>query len=327
MKKFTILLLVLSGLLVAVFFLALTQGAADIPLITIKEAFYAFDPENQTHQVLRNIRLPRICASFIVGSSFAVTGAIMQGVTKNSLADSGLLGINSGAAVGLAVAFILFPSLQPNQAALFSFLGAFLATSFLFLLRKYSRIGMMPTGLILAGVALSSFFSAISQVLSLQFDLNQDLAFWFIGGAANVTWTQLQVITPIYLVALFIILGLGKSLNLLAMGDETAISLGKHPERIRLVSLAVVVLLAGMAVSLVGPVSFIGLMVPHVIRGLIGKNYQMILPLTIVAGGILVILADWVGRIIQPPFETPFGIMMALIGVPFLLVKIRREQL
>lgn len=109
MKKFTILLLVLSGLLVAVFFLALTQGAADIPLITIKEAFYAFDPENQTHQVLRNIRLPRICASFIVGSSFAVTGAIMQGVTKNSLADSGLLGINSGAAVGLAVAFILFP--------------------------------------------------------------------------------------------------------------------------------------------------------------------------------------------------------------------------
>jgi len=174
---------------------------------------------------------------------------------------------------------------------------------------------------------LSSFFSAISQVLSLQFDLNQDLAFWFIGGAANVTWTQLQVITPIYLVALFIILGLGKSLNLLAMGDETAISLVKHPERIRLVSLAVVVLLAGMAVSLVGPVSFIGLMVPHVIRGLIGKNYQMILPLTIVAGGILVILADWVGRIIQPPFETPFGIMMALIGVPFLLVKIRREQL
>ncbi|EQC77617.1 ABC-type Fe3+-siderophore transportsystem,permease component [Enterococcus sp. HSIEG1] len=158
MKKFTILLLVLSGLLVAVFFLALTQGAADIPLITIKEAFYAFDPENQTHQVLRNIRLPRICASFIVGSSFAVTGAIMQGVTKNSLADSGLLGINSGAAVGLAVAFILFPSLQPNQAALFSFLGAFLATSFLFLLTKYSRIGMTPTGLILAGVALSSFF-------------------------------------------------------------------------------------------------------------------------------------------------------------------------
>jgi iron complex transport system permease protein len=327
MKKFTILLLVLSGLLIAVFFLAVTQGAADIPFATIKTAFFAFDAENQTHQVIRNIRLPRVCASFIVGSSFAVTGAIMQGVTKNPLADSGLLGINSGAAVGLALAFIVFPSLQPNQAALFSFLGAFLATAFLFLLTKYSRIGMTPTGLILAGVALSSFFSAISQVLSLQFDLNQDLAFWFIGGAANVTWAQLRVISPIYFVAFCIVLGLGKSLNLLAMGDELAISLGKHPERIRLLSLTVVVMLAGMAVSVVGPVGFVGLIVPHVIRGIIGKNYQMILPLSLIAGGILVILADWVGRIIRPPFETPFGIIMALIGVPFLLVKIRREQL
>ena len=163
----------------------------------------------------------------LLAAVFAVTGAIMQGVTKNSLADSGLLGINSGAAVGLAVAFILFPSLQPNQAALFSFLGAFLATSFLFCLTKYSRIGMTPTGLILAGVALSSFFSAISQVLSLQFDLNQDLAFWFIGRCSKCNVDTITSDHPIYLVALFIILGLGKSLNLLAMGDETAISLGK----------------------------------------------------------------------------------------------------
>jgi iron complex transport system permease protein len=327
MKKFTILLIGLGVLFVASFFLALTQGAADISFATIKEAIIAFDASNQMHQVIRNIRLPRICASFIVGSSFAVTGAIMQGVTKNSLADGGLLGINSGAAVGLAIAFIFFPTLQPNQAALFSFAGAFLATSCLFLLTKYSRVGMTPTGLILAGVALSSFFSAISQVLSLQFDLNQDLAFWFVGGPANVTWTQLRVISPIYLATIVVVLALGKSLNLLALGDETAISLGKHPEWIRLISLATVVVLAGMSVSLVGPISFIGLMVPHVLRGLVGKNYQLILPLSIVAGGVLVIVADWVGRIINPPFETPFGIIMALIGVPFLLVKIRREQL
>ncbi|MCW3745310.1 iron ABC transporter permease [Enterococcus gallinarum] len=177
-----------------------------------------------------------------------------------------------------------FPHYNRIRQRCFLFLGAFLATSFFIFVDEVFKDRYDADWIDSSRCCIEFFFSAISQVLSLQFDLNQDLAFWFIGGAANVTWTQLQVITPIYLVALFIILGLGKSLNLLAMGDETAISLGKHPERIRLVSLAVVVLLAGMAVSLVGPVSFIGLMVPHVIRGLIGKNYQMILPLTIVAG-------------------------------------------
>lgn len=325
MKKFSWLLLLFSGCFIICFFLAITQGAADLSFETIWNAIFAFDYENQLHQVLRNIRLPRVLAAFLVGSCFAVTGAIMQGITKNALADGGLLGVNSGAAMGLAIAFILFPSIQPSQAALFSFFGAFAATALLFLLTRYAKLGMSPTGLILAGVALSSFFSAISQALSLQFDLNQELAFWFIGGAANVTWQQLRFVSPIYLIAIVFVLRLGKALNLLALGDDTVISLGKHPHLIRASALLLVVVLAGMAVSLVGPVSFVGLMVPHVVRGMVGKNYQLILPLTILGGGILVMAADLAGRLINPPFETPFGILMALIGVPFLLIKIRRE--
>lgn len=325
MKKFSWLLLLFSGCFIICFFLAITQGAADLSFETIWNAIFAFDYENQLHQVLRNIRLPRVLAAFLVGSCFAVTGAIMQGITKNALADGGLLGVNSGAAMGLAIAFILFPSIQPSQAALFSFFGAFAATALLFLLTRYAKLGMSPTGLILAGVALSSFFSAISQTLSLQFDLNQELAFWFIGGAANVTWQQLRIVGPIYLIAIVFVLRLGKALNLLALGDDTVISLGKHPHLIRASALLLVVVLAGMAVSLVGPVSFVGLMVPHVVRGMVGKNYQLILPLTILGGGTLVMAADLAGRLINPPFETPFGILMALIGVPFLLIKIRRE--
>ncbi|MFR3732618.1 MAG: FecCD family ABC transporter permease [Enterococcus sp.] len=326
MKKFPWLLLLFSGCFIICFFLAITQGAADLSFETIRDAVFAFDYENQLHQVLRNIRLPRVLAAFLVGSCFAVTGAIMQGITRNPLADGGLLGVNSGAALGLAIAFILFPSVQPSQAALFSFFGAFAATGLLFLLTRYAKLGMSPTGLILAGVALSSFFSAISQTLSLQFDLNQELAFWFIGGAANVTWQQLRFVGPIYLIAIVFVLRLGKALNLLALGDDTVISLGKHPHLIRASALLLVVVLAGMAVSLVGPVSFFGLMVPHVVRGMVGKNYQLILPLTIIGGGTLVMAADLAGRLINPPFETPFGILMALIGVPFLLVKIRRED-
>lgn len=326
MKKFPWLLLLFSGCFIICFFLAITQGAADLSFETIWDAVFAFDYENQLHQVLRNIRLPRVLAAFLVGSCFAVTGAIMQGITRNPLADGGLLGVNSGAALGLAIAFILFPSVQPSQAALFSFFGAFAATGLLFLLTRYAKLGMSPTGLILAGVALSSFFSAISQTLSLQFDLNQEIAFWFIGGAANVTWQQLRFVGTIYLIAIVFVLRLGKALNLLALGDDTVISLGKHPHLIRASALLLVVVLAGMAVSLVGPVSFVGLMVPHVVRGMVGKNYQLILPLTIIGGGTLVMAADLAGRLINPPFETPFGILMALIGVPFLLVKIRRED-
>ena len=325
MKKFSWLLLLFSGCFIICFFLAITQGAADLSFETIWNAVFAFDYENQLHQVLRNIRLPRVLAAFLVGSCFAVTGAIMQGITKNALADGGLLGVNSGAAMGLAIAFILFPSIQPSQAALFSFFGAFAATALLFLLTRYAKLGMSPTGLILAGVALSSFFSAISQTLSLQFDLNQELAFWFIGGAGNVTWQQLRFVGPIYLIAIVFVLRLGKALNLLALGDDTVISLGKYPHLIRASALLLVVVLAGMVVSLVGPVSFVGLMVPHVVRGMVGKNYQLILPLTILGGGTLVMAADLAGRLINPPFETPFGILMALIGVPFLLIKIRRE--
>lgn len=326
MKKFPWLLLLFSGCFIICFFLAITQGAADLSFETIWDTVFAFDYENQLHQVLRNIRLPRVLAAFLVGSCFAVTGAIMQGITRNPLADGGLLGVNSGAALGLAIAFILFPSVQPSQAALFSFFGAFAATGLLFLLTRYAKLGMSPTGLILAGVALSSFFSAISQTLSLQFDLNQEIAFWFIGGAANVTWQQLRFVGTIYLIAIVFVLRLGKALNLLALGDDTVISLGKHPHLIRASALLLVVVLAGMAVSLVGPVSFVGLMVPHVVRGMVGKNYQLILPLTIIGGGTLVMAADLAGRLINPPFETPFGILMALIGVPFLLVKIRRED-
>lgn len=306
---------------IIIFFLAVSFGATDFSFGTLWTSLTAFDKNDQGQQILRNIRLPRVLASFLIGAAFAVSGAMMQGVTRNPLADSGLLGINGGASLGLVLAFILFPQRPVLLTALCAFGGALLATVIIFLMIRVGRGGMMGTTLVLAGVAIGSFFSSISQALSLVFDLRQDLAFWYVGGVANVSWQQLQLVAPFLLAALAGSLLLGNSLNALVLGDQTAIALGKNPLLIR----TIVMVLAGIAVSLVGSVSFIGLMVPHVFRGIVGENYRRLLPLTIIGGGGLVMLADLLARTVNPPFETPFGLVIAIIGVPFLLWQVRRN--
>lgn len=325
-NRMPLLLILLSVACLVVAYFSLTNGAADISRQTIWQALTDFDKQDQTQQIIRNIRFPRILAGFFVGSALAVSGALMQGITKNPLADSGLLGINSGSSLGLALCFIFFPQADSDFVVFFSFAGAFIGTGIIFLITRYSTVGMSPTRLILAGVAISAFFSAVSQALALQFDLQQDLAFWFIGGVANISWSQFYYVLPFYLCATFLSLIMAPQINVLALGDETAVSLGKSPLLIRTVTLIVVAFLAGLAVSLVGPVSFIGLMVPHVLRYFVGDNYRQLIPLSILAGGLLVILADFIARMVNPPFETPFGIVISLIGVPFLLVQVRRIQ-
>lgn len=174
-------------------------------------------------------------------------------------------------------------------------------------------------------MAISSLFTAISQALGLVFDLQQDIAFWFVGGVANITWQQLQQVWWLYLIAVGGLLFLAGGINLLILGDDNAMALGKKPERIRFVTLILVVFLAGIAVALVGPISFIGLMVPHVLRHFTGDNYRKLLPLVLVGGGFFVVLADLLARLLNPPFETPLGLLITIVGVPFLLFRIWRS--
>lgn len=308
-----------------ILFFSLTNGAADISLTEISNAFFHFDSQNQSQQIIINLRLPRIIGAFLVGSAFALSGAVMQGVTRNPLADAGLLGINSGASLGLALVFIFFPKASINATIWFSFGGAFLAAFLIFLVSRRSVASLTPTRLILAGVAISSLFTAISQALGLVFDLQQDIAFWFVGGVANITWQQLQQVWWLYLIAVGGLLFLAGGINLLILGDDNAMALGKKPERIRFVTLILVVFLAGIAVALVGPISFIGLMVPHVLRHFTGDNYRKLLPLVLVGGGFFVVLADLLARLLNPPFETPLGLLITIVGVPFLLFRIWRS--
>lgn len=324
-RKRMILSLLLLGV-VSIFFFALANGAAVGDFSNLWQAIFKFDDSVQSQLIIRTIRLPRVLGAFLVGSCFALSGALMQGVTRNPLADSGLLGINAGASLAMALCFAFWPQASAFSVFLLSLLGSLIVTLFVFGFLRFSKMGMNPLQLILAGVAISTFFTAISQALTQLFNLQQDLAFWFVGGAANVTWHQLEILAPIYLLTVSGSFLLGRSISLVNLSESHALALGGNPGRIRFFAFVLVAGLAAMAVSLVGPVSFIGLMVPPIVRGIIGSDYRYVLPASFLVGGGLVMLADYVARMINPPFETPFGLIISLIGVPFLLLQVRREQ-
>lgn len=314
----------LVSLLIVASLFSLMNGAVQVPLATIKEAFFSFDKANQQHQIILSIRLPRIIGALVVGASLAITGALAQGITQNPLADSGLLGINAGAGLGLAAIFAFFPSAAHWQILLGSFLGAGISISLIYLVSSRTPKGATPIRLTLAGAGISALFLSLSQFIALQFNLSQDLTFWSLGGVSVITWAQLKVTLPIFILALLTAVLYSSSVTILRFGDDTAISLGKKPQQIRLIVSLIILFLSGLSVALVGSISFVGLIIPHIMRTFAGENYKKLIPLSGIAGALLVICADWGARMLNPPFETPFGIVTALIGIPFFVYLFKK---
>uniref|UniRef100_UPI00403FB9C4 FecCD family ABC transporter permease n=1 Tax=Paenibacillus sp. FSL K6-0276 TaxID=2921450 RepID=UPI00403FB9C4 len=313
--------IIIFGLVTIAFGLALSVslGAADIKLATVWEAIFRFNPDLQQHQVIRELRLPRAIAGALVGACFAVAGAIMQGMTRNPLADSGLLGLNAGAGVALALVFAFAPSLSFTSLMLFCFIGAAVASLIVFGIGSISYSGLTPLRLTLAGSAVSALLVAISQGVAILFNLSQDIAFWLAGGMGGASWTQIKIIFPWVVVALIAALMLSRSVTLLSLGKEVAVGLGQRTRLVQIACMIVVVILAGSAVSTVGPVAFVGLIIPHVTRYLVGVDYRWIIPCSAILGSLLIIFADIAARMINAPYETPLGALIALIGVPFFI--------
>lgn len=304
--------------------LSISFGAADIKLATVWTAVFYFDPDLTPHQIVREIRLPRVIGAAMVGACFALAGALMQGMTRNPLADSGLLGLNAGAAFMLAICFALFPSLPYMYLILYSFLGAGLGAAIVYGIGSMSRGGLTPMRLVLAGAAVSALLGALSEGIALYFRIGQDLAFWYAGGVSGTKWIHLQVMAPWIVAAMIGAMILSRSITLLSLGEELAIGLGQRTKTIKLFGMLIILVLAGAAVSVVGAVGFVGLIVPHLTRFLVGHDYRWIIPCSLVLGGLLVVLADLGARMINPPYETPIGALIALIGVPFFLYLARQ---
>jgi len=327
-RPFAAMLILVGGTIALVLSLcaSISVGAADISFSTVWQAVFHFDPNVTQHQIIQEIRLPRALAGAMIGACFAVAGAILQGMTRNPLADTGLLGINAGAGFVLALCFAFFPGLPFHKLILFSFLGTAAGTGLVYGIGSFAKGGMTPVRLALSGAAVGALLVALSEGVAIYFKVGQELAFWYAGGMAGTKWLQIKMMSPWVIGGLIAALLLSRSVTLLSLGEEIATNLGQRTKLVKLACTLVVLVLAGAAVSSVGSIGFVGLMIPHVARALVGVDYRWIIPSSAVLGSLLIVLADIGARMVHPPYETPVGALIAIVGVPFFLILTRKDR-
>lgn len=310
--------------LIGSIFLAVAFGAKDIHLQTVWTAVFDYNPKLTQHQIIYELRLPRVIGAAVVGAAFAVAGAVMQGVTRNPLADAGVLGINAGAMFVVALSFAFFPHMPYSYLMIVSFIGAVLSTVLIFIIGSATAGGLTPMRLTIAGAVMAALLHSLSSGVAIYYDLSQDLAFWYAGGVAGVKWEHLKFLVPIIFITIVFATVLGRSISLISMGDDVATNLGVKTNRTRILGMIIVVILAGVSVSAVGSIGFVGLVIPHIARKIVGVNYRLIIPMSALLGAMLLVLADLGARTVNPPKELAIGIMVALIGVPFFLYIARK---
>ncbi|MBJ6362878.1 iron ABC transporter permease [Paenibacillus sp. MAHUQ-46] len=305
------------------FIIAMIFGAADI---TFHELWSALTPHAQGDNIsiIRQIRLPREVAAAFVGAALSVSGAIMQGMTRNPLADPGLLGLSAGANAALAIALAFIPSLSTLGIMIACFIGAGVGTLLVFSIGSMKKGGFSPLRIVLAGSAISAFLFAIAEGISLYFKISKDVSLWTSGGLVGTTWAQLQVIVPFICFGIIVSLFLSRQLTILSLSEEVAAGLGQNIVKIKMMLYLVIILLAGASVALVGNMAFIGLMIPHIVRFFVGKDYRFILPMSVLSGATFMLFADTLGRTVHTHYETPVAAIIAVLGLPFFLIIVHK---
>ncbi|RMA94843.1 FecCD family ABC transporter permease [Priestia megaterium] len=298
-------------------------GAADI---SIKDVWLALSSSSVNEQIsiIRDIRLPREIAAVFVGAALSVSGAIMQGMTRNPLADPGLLGLTSGANAALAVTIAFIPSVNYLGITIACFIGAAVGAILVFGIAAIKRGGFSPLRIVLAGAAVSAFLYAIGEGVGIYFKISKDVSMWTAGGMVGTSWEQLQIIVPFIVGGIFIALLLSRQLTILSLNEEVAVGLGQQTTKVKTILFIVMVLLAGSSVALVGNMVFIGLMIPHIVRGIVGTDYRYVIPMSAITGAAFMLLADTLGRTVSAPYETPIAAVVSMIGLPFFLVIVRK---
>ncbi len=314
---------VLPALLAAMLYGAVSGSvnisAADIWQVLIGRG----DPLHQS--ILLDLRLPRVLTAALSGACFAVSGALLQGVLRNPLADPGIIGVSAGGGLAAVAALVLFPQLAFMLPG-FAFAGALAASLVIYALAWDG--GSSPVKIVLAGIAINALLgAAMNGIMVLNSDRIQSVMPWLAGGFAGRSWPHLQFMLPYAAAGLLLAPFAARTANLLLLGDHTARSLGQHVERHRFLLIALASLLAGTAVSVAGLVGFVGLLVPHAIRLLIGEDYRYIIPFSMAGGAVLTAAADTAARSWFDPLELPAGILIACIGAPCFLAMLKRRRL
>lgn len=314
-------------LLAAAIICSIVFGITDIPFAAVIDSFVNYQPSSQQHLIIQTTRLPRALIAAAVGASLAVAGALMQVITRNPIASPSIFGVNSGASFMVVIASGWFGINAMQPLALFAFLGATISGAIVFLLGSVGRDGMTPLKITLAGASISAFFASLTQGFMLSSGKMFDqVLVWLVGSVAGRSMPMFINVLPYMVVGLIIAMILSPHLNVLGMGDDIAKTLGQRTAMIKWTASAAVILLAGASVAIAGPIAFIGIIIPHIVRYLIGADYRWVIPYCAVLGAILLVSADIGSRYIAMPREVPVGVMTAVIGVPFFVYIARKGR-
>ena len=323
----TIGLIVAIVVMVLVALASLAIGSKPIAFRAVLDALFDRDNARDADVIIWQLRVPRTLLGLLVGSALGLAGALMQGVTRNPLADPGILGVEAGAALLVVIAISVFGIDSLSQYVWFAFVGAGVVAVFVYGLGSLGREGATPVKLALAGAAVSAMLSSITAAILLSDVAALDqFRFWEVGSLSGRGPVIVAEVTPFILVGIVCALAAGRIVNALSLGDDVARSLGQRVAWARLFSAFAVVLLCGAATAAAGPIAFVGLVVPHVARGITGPDYRWILPYSAVLAAILLLGSDIIGRVVARPGELQVGIVTALIGAPFFVALARSRK-
>lgn len=320
-------LVIAAGALLLAAIASLAVGSRAIDPGAVLAALISYDDANPLHLMVRELRVPRTVFAILVGAALAVCGALIQAFTRNPLADPGILGVNAGASFAVTFAVGVLGLNEPGAYVPFALAGAFILTLLVYALGSFGQSGATPMKLTLAGVALGAAFTGFTTAIVLQNNSTlQVMRFWGVGSVAGRELDQLAWAAPLIFAGLLLGLLSARSLNALALGDDLARALGARIRVTRVCVIIAVTLLAGTAVAAVGPIGFVGIMIPHAVRWFTGPDQRWVLAYSLVIGAIFLLLADILGRVVLPNGELRVGIVTGLLGAPVLIALVRRKQ-
>ncbi len=319
-------LLVGAGLILFVGLVSVAVGAKPIPLDVVWHAIFGYDGSYDAN-VIWDQRMPRTLLGLAVGAALGASGALMQALTRNPLADPGVLGVNAGASVGVVASVLLFGLTQLAQYAWFAFAGAAIAGVVVYLLGSTGRGGPTPVRLALAGTVVGAVLTGIiTAITTTNAQSWQLMRFWTIGSLVNRNAEVLVQVVPFLAIGAVIAFSITGALNALALGDQVGRALGARVGRTRLLAGVAIVLLCGGATAAAGPIGFVGLAVPHAVRAIVGPDYRWVVPYSLVAAPLLVLGSDILGRVVLPSGELEVGVVTAVVGAPVFIYLVRRRR-
>lgn len=323
-KKSSLLFVLCSGMLVVGLLLSIRYGAADISYQDVRHALFYYQSDNLTDNIIVTSRLPRALGAILVGALLAVSGALMQGITRNYLASPSILGVSEGSALFVTMGLV-FLAASSFELLLLSFAGSLVAVVLVFGMARVTPNGMQPVRLAIIGMVIATFFDGLAVAIGYMFQSGQDVTFWYNARLDKVEMGDITIALPFVVLGLLASLALARSVTVISLGEETAGGLGVNTALIRTLAMLAVTVMTGSAVAIGGNIAFVGLVVPHIARFLAGSDYRLFVPVSGLLGAVFVCYADIGSRFFNPPYETPIMIVISIICIPFFIYLIHKK--